>query len=113
MSDRSAAVAELAARLGHAFNDPQLFERALPHSSVGDGAQSPNRLRNLPRDNERLEFLGDRVLGLLTAETLIERFPEASEGDLPRRLNPRVTRDACARVARRIGLGPALLLPAF
>jgi ribonuclease-3 len=113
VSDRPAAVAELAARLGHAFADPQLLERALTHSSVGDGAQSPNKQRNLPRDNERLEFLGDRVLGLLTAEALIDRFPEASEGELAPRLNALVSRDACARVARRIGLGPALRLAAF
>jgi ribonuclease-3 len=112
VSDRAAAVAGLAARLGHAFADPQLLERALTHSSVGDGAQAPKR-GTAPRDNERLEFLGDRVLGLLTAEALIERFPVATEGELAPRLNALVSRDACARVARRIELGPALRLAAF
>ena len=111
MSDRAAAVAALAARLGHAFADETLLERALTHASVGDGAVAPKR--GQPRDNERLEFLGDRVLGLLTAEALIARFPEASEGELAPRLNALVSRDACARVARRLELGPALRLAAF
>jgi len=105
---RAAAVAELAARLGHDFADPALLERALTHASVGDGAKRP---RSGPlRDNERLEFLGDRVLGLLTAERLLARLPEAAEGELAPRLNRLVSREACARVARRIGLGPALRL---
>jgi ribonuclease-3 len=111
MPDRTSAVAELAARLGHDFADPHLLERALTHASVGDGAAPAKRGR--PRDNERLEFLGDRVLGLLTAEALIERFPEATEGELAPRLNALVSREACARVARRIVLGPALRLAAF
>jgi ribonuclease-3 len=111
MSERAAAVAALTASLGHAFADPALLERALTHASVGDGAQAPRR--GAPRDNERLEFLGDRVLGLLTAEALIARFPEASEGELAPRLNALVSRETCARVARRIGLGPALRLAAF
>lgn len=111
MNDRAAAVAALAAGLGHDFADPTLLERALTHASVGEGAFAPNR--GQPRDNERMEFLGDRVLGLLTAEALIARFPEASEGELAPRLNALVSREACARVARRIGLGPALRLAAF
>jgi ribonuclease-3 len=111
MNARTAAVAELEGQLGHAFADPALLERALTHASVGEGAKGPRRGR--VRDNERLEFLGDRVLGLLTAETLTERFPDASEGELAPRLNALVSREACARVARRIGLGPALRLAPF
>jgi ribonuclease-3 len=105
---RAQAVAALAGRLGHAFADPAVLERALTHSSVGDGAVRPTR--GPSRDNERLEFLGDRVLGLLTAAALLERFPDAAEGDLAPRLNLLVSRETCARVARRLELGPALRL---
>jgi ribonuclease-3 len=101
MNARAAAVAELEQRLGYAFVDKARLERALTHASVGDGARKTG-------DNERLEFLGDRVLGLLTAERLIAADPGASEGDLAPRLNALVSRTACARVARRMGLGPAL-----
>lgn len=103
MNARAAAVAALQARLGHEFADPAVFERALTHASVGDG-------KTAGRDNERLEFLGDRVLGLLTAERLIALDPKASEGDLAPRLNALVSRQTCARVARRMELGPALRL---
>src|SRR5688572_32594812 len=61
-------------------------------------------------DNERLEFIGDRVLGLVIAEALSERFPSASEGELARRYNRLVRGEACARVARSIGLGSNLIL---
>ncbi len=60
-------LAALAARLGHAFRDPGLLERALTHRSAAG--------RSGLASNERLEFLGDRVLGLLIAEWLVERFP--------------------------------------
>ena len=106
MNARAEAVARLAGRLGHDFADSTLLERALTHASVGDGAVRPSR--GPARDNERLEFLGDRVLGLLTAEQLLQRFPDASEGDMAPRLNLLVSREACARVARRLDLGPAL-----
>ncbi len=104
MSARAAAAEALAARLGHAFTDPAILERALTHASVGDGA------RRSVRDNERLEFLGDRVLGLLVAEHLLADDPAASEGDIAPRLNALVSREACAAVARRLELGPALRL---
>ena len=100
---RALAVEALQARLGHSFADPALLEEALTHSSVGDGAKSA-------RDNERLEFLGDRVLGLLAAEYLTAFDPEAREGDLAPRLNALVSRATCARVARRMELGAALRL---
>src|ERR1700761_1568685 len=102
-NSRAAAVAALEARLGHLFTDRDLLERALTHSSVGDGARRV-------RDNERLEFVGDRVLGLLAAERMAELYPDASEGELAPRLNAIVSRKTCAVVARLIGLGPALRL---
>ena len=85
-----AAFAEQA--LGHRFNDPFLLERALTHSSNGKNSY------------ERLEFLGDRVLGLVVARWLFERFPNEPEGRLARRLNALVARESCAEVGRRLGL---------
>lgn len=101
---RALAVAALQTRLGHPFADAELLERALTHASVGDGARRV-------KDNERLEFLGDRVLGLLIAEHLIALYPNEQEGDLSKRLHVLVSRKTCASVARRIELGPALRLP--
>lgn len=103
MSARAAAAAELSQRIGHAFADPALLERALTHKSVGQGARKVD-------DNERLEFLGDRVLNLAVADALLRRFPEASEGELSRRLHGLVSGRTCAEVARDWGVGPALRL---
>src|SRR5438445_684433 len=101
---RVAAVAELELKLGHVFADRGLIERALTHSSAGQGA------RKLP-DNERLEFLGDRVLALVISGELMARDEEADAGDLSKRLHVLVSGLACARVGRALGLGPALRLP--
>lgn len=103
MNARRGAVQALEARLGHAFSDPGLLERALTHPSVGEGGKA------VP-DYQRLEFLGDRVLGLLVAERLSADHPKADEGELSRRLHALVDRDSCARVARRLEVGPALRL---
>ena len=102
---RAAAVVALQDRLGWRFRDDDLLEQALTHASVGDGARDT-------LDNERLEFLGDRVLGLIVAERLIHDAPAASEGELAPRLNLLVSRAACAKVARRVELGAALRLSA-
>src|SRR5665213_3063351 len=103
MNRRAPAVAALEARLGHVFKDRALLERALTHASVGDGAgKAPH--------NETLEFLGDRVLGLLAAETLVGLNAEWREGELTRRQVALVSGSICAQVARRIDLGPALRL---
>jgi ribonuclease III len=79
-------------KLGHEPQDLFLFERALSHSSTGKDSY------------ERLEFLGDRVLGLVIARWLFERFPEEPEGNLSRRYNALVARETCAEVGRNIGL---------
>ncbi len=86
--------------LGHRFSDPELLKLALSHSSAGGP------------DNERLEFLGDRVLGLIVAEKLHAEFPKESEGGLAVRLNALVRRDACAKVAADAGLAPHLTMAA-
>jgi len=100
MDRRVEAVAELERRLGHVFADRALVERALTHASVG---AAPN--------NERLEFLGDRVLALVVSQALLERDPAADAGPLSKRLHLLVSRDTCAEVGRALGVGPALRLP--
>ena len=97
------AVAALAGRLGYRFRDPSLLRMALTHASARSSA--PETL-----DNERLEFLGDRVLGLAVAELLTERFPEAPEGELARRLNLLVRRETCAAVAQDLDLGASMVM---
>jgi ribonuclease-3 len=84
--------------LGHKPKDPGLFERALTHSSHGVAHY------------ERLEFLGDRVLGLIVANMLYDLFPHEPEGTLSRRLNALVSREICAEVAREIGVGGHAIL---
>jgi len=101
MDRRAAAITELEGRLGHVFRDRALLERALTHSSVGNGVA----------DNERLEFLGDRVLALVIAESLLTLDPEAEAGPLSKRLHVLVSREACAEVGRGLGIGLALRLP--
>jgi ribonuclease-3 len=95
---------KLEARLGYRFADPELLDRALTHSS----AVSPGR--RIERSYQRLEFLGDRVLGLVVADMLYRRLPKANEGELSRRLNSLVRRETCAIVARELGLGADLNL---
>ena len=107
MNARVQAAAELERRLGHVFSDRALLERALTHASVGEGGKPQGRP---VRDNERLEFLGDRVLGLLVADRLHRDFPEADEGQLSSRLHSLVDKAACARVGHRLKLGEALRL---
>ncbi|WP_138509607.1 ribonuclease III [Maricaulis alexandrii] len=93
--------ARLEQRIGYTFQDRDLFDRALTHASYGDG-------RKGVRSYERLEFLGDRVLGLMTAEALFKLFDKADEGALAPRLNSLVRKETCADVSREIGLGEAL-----
>ena len=92
--------------LGYRFTRADLPREALTHRSAlqsRGGARTNNR-----GSNERLEFIGDRVLGLLMAEWLIERFPRESEGDLGRRLAALVSQPILATVAETIGLGEIL-----
>jgi ribonuclease-3 len=105
MNARADAVSKLEAALGYAFKDRALLERALTHASVGEGARRV-------ADYEQLEFLGDRVLGLIVSDMLLERFPEASEGELSKRLHVLVSRDTCASLSERLDVGPALRLAA-
>ncbi len=90
--------------LGHEFIRPELLREALTHRSAAHGR---SRVKGAG-SNERLEFVGDRVLGLLIAEWLSERFPDEQEGGLGRRLGHLVSQPVLAEVAERIGLGAAL-----
>jgi ribonuclease-3 len=88
-------------RLGHDFSSPDLLAQAVTHASMS----SPNR-----DDNQRLEFLGDRVLGLVMAEALLAQDTSAAEGQLAPRFNALVRKETCADVARQIDLGAVLRL---
>lgn len=88
----------LSKRLGLSFNDPDLFTMALTHRSAG------------AKNNERLEFLGDSILGFVIAEDLFDRFPEASEGVLSRLRANLVNQSSLAELARRHQFGDYLLL---
>ncbi len=104
-TDDLPAVAALTLRLGHVFGDPGLLRQALTHRSAADAT------RGQLDSNERLEFLGDRVLGLVMAEWLSERFPQEREGALGKRLSLLVSAETLAEVGDRIGLAAALRIP--
>lgn len=96
----------LQAALGHDFERPELLEEALTHSS----ATADNGAAAGKRDYERLEFLGDRVLGLAVAQLLMQRYSDEKVGALARRHSALVRRDTLAQVARNIGLGAHIIL---
>lgn len=95
----------LAEALDHRFADPALLREALTHPSTDLQDRGAARY-----GYERLEFLGDRVLGLVIAEWLLERFPDEPEGSLARRHTALVRRETLAQISRDIGLGPYLIL---
>ena len=100
---RDTALQQFFERLGFAFKESELVELALTHASARPSLK-PNE------DNERLEFLGDRVLGLAIAELLTQTFPEASEGELARRYNQLVRAETCAEIAKEWELGQLILM---
>ena len=97
----SADILAFQVRLGHVFAQPDILMRALTHASISSATRP---------DNQRLEFLGDRVLGLVLAETLLEADRRATEGQLAPRFNALVRKETCADVARQIDLGAVLKL---
>jgi ribonuclease-3 len=88
-------------RLGHQFRDVQLLEAALTHASGAD-----HRLSS----NERLEFLGDAILGLVVCEQLFNQFPDQLEGDLTKLKSIVVSRQTCAKISQALGLREFLVL---
>ncbi len=99
-----ADLGELEERIGHAFRDRQFLERALTHMSA-----APAEAKRTG-SYQRLEFLGDRVLGMCVAELLFKTYPNAEEGELSRRLADLVRRDTCADLALLWNVGPFLRL---
>ena len=97
----SADLNAFSGRIGHSFTRPELLVRALTHGSIGSQTRP---------DNQRLEFLGDRVLGLVMAEALLACDKGASEGQLAPRFNALVRKETCAEVAREIDIGAVLKL---
>jgi ribonuclease III len=97
---------EFAERIGYRFNDPALLDQALTHISALTGA------RNRAGSYQRLEFLGDHVLGLVVSDMLFRTFAKADEGEMSRRLADLVRKETCAEVARSIDLGAMLRLGA-
>jgi len=97
----SADLLAFQARIGHEFRRPELLLRAVTHASIGSATRP---------DNQRLEFLGDRVLGLTMAEALLAADKAATEGQLAPRFNALVRKETCAEVAREVGLGDVLKL---
>ena len=87
------ALRQFLARLDYSFADEALLHRALRHASL-----------DVEDDNEHLEFLGDRVLGLVIAEELLTRYPQEKEGDLARRQAELVSRRICAEIAGEVNL---------
>ncbi len=100
------AHAEIEARIGHAFNDPNLLITAFTHVS----ALKAQRKR--ADSYQRLEFLGDHVLGLIVSDMLYRAFPNADEGELSKRLAELVRKESCADVARQLGLADDIKLGA-
>ena len=97
----SAELRAFSERLGYEFSRPELLQRALTHGSISTTTRT---------DNQRLEFLGDRVLGLTLAEALFDADRAATEGQLAPRYNALVKGETCAAIARQIGLGDVLKL---
>jgi ribonuclease III len=95
--------AALEDKIGYKFAEKALLERALTHISALSGGNRANSY-------QRLEFLGDHVLGLVISDMLYRAFPKANEGELSRRLADLVRKETCADVAKTMELGPALKL---
>lgn len=99
MAKLSAQIQAFEARLGVTFKSPDLLIAALTHPSMGGQMRA---------HNQRLEFLGDRVLGLIIAEALLEEDRDAAEGVLAPRFNALVRKESCAEMAQAIDLGAVL-----
>jgi ribonuclease-3 len=86
--------------LGHSFADPSLLVRALTHASIAE---------QRALSNERMEFLGDSVLGLIASERIYQRYPDLLEGEMTKIKSTAVSRQTCAMIARSLGLDELLV----
>lgn len=100
---RKSTLKQLQTRICYQFANAELLQEAMTHASATYGQAHVT-------DYQRLEFLGDRVLGLAIAEQLYQNFPAAPEGELAIRLNALVKKETCAAVARELDLGPYIIL---
>jgi ribonuclease-3 len=114
---RKPVLDQLQQALGHKFADPKLLEEALVHPSANPrrsrAKSAKTKAAETPpsvRDYNRLEFIGDRVLGLVVATLLAERFPQAEAGELALRYNALVKQESLARFAQSLGLGDFIQL---
>ena len=105
-SPAKAATSAIEQRIGHKFADPNLLVTAMTHVS----ALKPSRKRG--ESYQRLEFLGDHVLGLIVSDMLYRAFPNADEGELSKRLADLVRKESCADVAKSLGLAEDIKLGA-
>ena len=105
-ANKTAATSAIEARLGHTFADPALLVTAMTHVS----ALKPSHKRG--ESYQRLEFLGDHVLGLIVSDMLYRSFPNADEGELSKRLADLVRKESCADVAKSLGLADDIKLGA-
>ena len=103
MSRKAADRTALLDRIGYSFTDETLLDRALTHISALSG-------KSRQGSYQRLEFLGDRVLGLVISDMLLRAYPKADEGELSKRLAELVRKETCAEVARELDIGSALKL---
>jgi ribonuclease-3 len=103
MSRKAADRTALLDRIGYSFTDDTLLDRALTHISALSG-------KSRQSSYQRLEFLGDRVLGLVISDMLLRAYPKADEGELSKRLAELVRKETCAEVARELDIGSALRL---
>lgn len=105
MTSRAKIRHDLEARIGYSFAEPDLLESALTHISALSGKARASSY-------QRLEFLGDHVLGLVVSDMLYHAYPKAEEGELSRRLADLVRKETCAEIARAVDLGAAIKLGA-
>ena len=98
------ALNEVEAAINYVFKDKDLIHHAMTHPSILGSDEDAHH------SNQRLEFLGDRVLGLVISERLIERFPTDREGEMAPKLNALVNKSACARAIRHLGVGEHLMM---
>lgn len=113
ITGKNADLSKLQTKLNYKFKNKDLLAAALTHaSSISQTKKSKSSDKAHEEDNERLEFLGDRVLGLSISTVLLKLYPESPEGDLARRYNNLVKRQTCTEVAKDIDLGQFLILSA-
>lgn len=110
VASNSPGLSDLEASLGHSFRSPELLEQALTHTSQARERDAQTAGETHASDNEQLEFLGDAVLGFVSAEELCRRFPNLREGELSKLRAHLVSEKHLVKVAHKLALGDYLRL---